>query len=142
VGRWRVSGRRQGEGVPLPLPENEVKGTQVKRLLTFALAGTILASALMAGLASASSPQKLNLRKPGAGMILADAKAFTVYAFSRDSRNQDRCVMIKGCAQNWPPLSASGKPLAGSGVKSSLIGTITIKGAVKRVIYSGHPLYT
>jgi predicted lipoprotein with Yx(FWY)xxD motif len=114
----------------------------VKRLLTIALAGAILASALTAGLASASSPQKLSLRKTGAGMILVDAKGFTVYAFSRDSRNSDKCVMISGCAQNWPPLTASAKPLAGSGVKSSLIGTITIKGAVKQVTYSGHPLYS
>jgi predicted lipoprotein with Yx(FWY)xxD motif len=114
----------------------------VKRLLTIALAGAILASALGAAFASAASPQKLSLRKTSAGMILVDSKGFTLYAFSRDSNNQDKCVSISGCASHWPPLTTSGKPLAGSGVKSSMIGTITIKGGTKQVTYDGHPLYT
>jgi predicted lipoprotein with Yx(FWY)xxD motif len=114
----------------------------VKRLLTLAIAGAVLASALTAALASASSPQKLSLHKTSAGMILVDAKGFTVYAFSRDARNSDKCIAISGCAQHWPPLTTAGKPLAGSGAKSSLIGTITIKGGLKQVTYAGHPLYT
>jgi len=114
----------------------------MRRIAITALAAAMLVSVLGAAIASASSPQKLSIRKTSAGMILVNSKGFTLYAFSRDSHNSDRCVSISGCAANWPPLTTSGTPVAGSGVKSSLLGTITIKGGAKQVTYNGHPLYS
>lgn len=114
----------------------------MKRLQIIAVAGAILASALSAGLASASSPVKLGLHKTSVGTILVDSRGFTVYAFSRDMRNQDICLNIGGCAAAWPPLTTAAKPIAGPGLKRSLIGTISIKGGAKQVTYAGHPLYT
>ena len=74
-------------------------------------------------------------------MILVNSKGFTVYAFSKDSRNKDACVKISGCAAIWPPLTTAAKPIAGSGVKASLLGTIPYKGNLRQVTYAGHPLY-
>lgn len=111
------------------------------------ISATLAAAALLAtgaaGLASAAAKrEKLQLRKTKVGTILVNGRGFTVYAFTKDSRNRDACVAIRECASIWPPLTSSGKALAGAGVKSSLIGTITIKGGAKQVTYAGHPLYT
>jgi predicted lipoprotein with Yx(FWY)xxD motif len=114
----------------------------VKRLLSIAVTGALLAAALSASLASASSPVKLSLRKTSVGMILVNSRGFTLYAYTRDRRNQDSCLKVGGCVSVWPPLTTAGKPVAGSGVKASMLGTITIKGGAKQVTYGGHPLYT
>jgi predicted lipoprotein with Yx(FWY)xxD motif len=114
------------------------------RRISAALAvAALLATGAAAGLASAAAKrEKLQLRKTKVGTILVNARGFTVYAFTKDSRNRDACVQIRECPSTWPPLTSSGKAIAGSGVKSSLIGTITIKGGAKQVTYGGHPLYT
>ena len=99
-----------------------------------------------AGAASASAPAAggstaISLRSTRLGRILVASNGHTLYAFSRDARNQDRCAMVSGCTRVWPIMAAHGKPKAGSGVKSSLLGTITV-GHVSQVTYAGHPLYT
>jgi predicted lipoprotein with Yx(FWY)xxD motif len=103
---------------------------------------TVAAIALaVTGVASAGgSRAKLLLRKTKVGTILVNSKGFTVYAFTRDSRNVDRC---KGsCATVWPLVTTNGKAIAGPGVKARLIGTITPRRGVHQVTYAGHPLYT
>lgn len=114
----------------------------MKRILTVMFA-TALALSLTASLASAgATPAKLQLRKTSVGTILVNAKGFTLYAFTRDGRNEDNCVKISGCLGAWPVVSTTGKAIAGPGVRASLIGTITLKGGSRQVTYAGHPLYT
>lgn len=84
----------------------------------------------------------VRLAKSADGSILVNAKGFTLYMFTADAKNSDKCVHVTGCAAAWPPLTVTGKPTAGSGVKASLLGTITISGGKKQVTYDGHPLYT
>ena len=108
---------------------------------------TVIAAALVAGIASAlaaaRSPRPaVQLRKTKLGKILVDAHGFTVYAFTRDKRNVDSCVKVKGCLPVWPAVTSSGKPVGGPGVKASLLGTIRLKHGVLQVTYAGHPLYT
>jgi predicted lipoprotein with Yx(FWY)xxD motif len=62
-----------------------------------------------------------------------------VYVFQRDSRNRSRC--FGECAQLWPPVYTSGKPIAGKGVRRSLLGSIK-RGKRRQVTYAGKPLYT
>jgi predicted lipoprotein with Yx(FWY)xxD motif len=75
-------------------------------------------------------------------MIIVNTRGFTVYAFTRDGRDKDNCAQVSGCPSVWPPVTTSSKAIAGRGVNSRLIGTITLKNGVKQVTYAGHPLYT
>jgi predicted lipoprotein with Yx(FWY)xxD motif len=114
----------------------------MKRIVVLAIA-SVATIALTAGLASASGRQaKLQLRNTSKGKILVDRAGFTLYMFTKDGRNKDACVKISGCTGVWPPLTTSGKSLAGPGVKSSLIGTIKVPHVGTQVTYAGRPLYT
>ncbi|MFI4977241.1 MAG: hypothetical protein ACHQC8_00965 [Solirubrobacterales bacterium] len=91
--------------------------------------------------ASASRVAKVQLRHTGLGNILVDASGFTLFRFTKDGRNQDMCVKISQCPGTWPALTTSGKPLAGPGVKASLLSTIKLPGGARQVTYAGHALY-
>lgn len=111
------------------------------RRTSMVLVAAALLVALAGGLASASTkPERIGLRRTGVGTILVNGRGFTVYVFTKDSTNHDVCVQIRGCARVWPPLTSAAKAVAGSGLKSSLVGSISIPGA-KQVTYAGHPLY-
>jgi len=62
----------------------------------------------------------------------------TLYLFEADARNQSTCT--GPCAGTWPPLTTTGRPLAGPGVKPGLLGTIK-RGVTAQVTYDGHALY-
>jgi predicted lipoprotein with Yx(FWY)xxD motif len=114
----------------------------VRRIL-IAMAAVAAVVPALAGMASAGGTRaKLQLRQTSKGKIIVNSGGFTIYAFTRDGRNKDNCVKINGCAGVWPLVATSGKPIAGPGVKSSLIGTIRPKPGVVQVTYAGHPLYT
>ncbi|HEV7938201.1 MAG TPA: hypothetical protein VGP18_09290 [Solirubrobacteraceae bacterium] len=86
--------------------------------------------------ARSSSSATVQLRHTSLGNILVNSSGRTLYEFTRDRTGKSTCVTIKGCSAVWPSLR-SGRPTAGSGVKSSLLST---SGGL--VTYAGHPLYT
>src|SRR5579859_1165393 len=88
--------------------------------------------------AHAARGAKLQLRHTALGTILVDGAGHTVYGFTRDSRNHDRCAATAGCTGIWPLLTSTGTPTAGPGVKRSLVSTIKVGGA-RQVTYAGHP---
>lgn len=92
--------------------------------------------------ASAARAATVHTANTSAGRILVDGAGFTLYEFTADSRNHDKCMSIGGCLGVWPALTVSGKPTAGSGAKGSLLGTISIGHGKRQVTYAGHPLYT
>jgi predicted lipoprotein with Yx(FWY)xxD motif len=73
------------------------------------------------------------------GEILADAEGRTVYLFTRDSDGTSACT--GDCLTAWPPLEASGPPVAGDGVDDSKLGTITRDDGTEQVTYASMPLY-
>jgi predicted lipoprotein with Yx(FWY)xxD motif len=73
------------------------------------------------------------------GTILVDSNGLTIYLFEKDSGTKSSC--FGGCASAWPPVRASGKPTAGSGLNASLIGTTPRSDGEPQVTYNGHPLY-
>jgi len=91
--------------------------------------------------AAAAGPARIQLRRTSLGEVLVDGRGFTVYAFSRDGKRKDQCVMTRGCTGVWPVIRTHGAPRAGRGVKRSLLGTIRISGGATQVTYAGHPLY-
>ena len=115
----------------------------------------ILASAALAGVASlstvavaqGSAPNAhaaragtVDLRSTSLGRILVNASGFTLYEFTRDSRNRDTCVKVRGCSAVWPALTSS-RPTAGPCVRAALLSTIRLPGGARQVTYAGHPLY-
>jgi predicted lipoprotein with Yx(FWY)xxD motif len=73
------------------------------------------------------------------GRILVNSNGRTLYLFKADSRRKSAC--FGACATAWPPLLATGKPTAGTGLTASKVGTITRSGRERQVTYNGHPLY-
>lgn len=91
--------------------------------------------------AAAAAASTISARHTAMGTILTDGRGFTLYAFSRDGRNRDRCIPTAGCAAIWPAVKTAGRPRAGSGVWGSLLGSIRISGGAMQVTYAGHPVY-
>jgi predicted lipoprotein with Yx(FWY)xxD motif len=111
------------------------------KLLT-ALAVTTVIAAAAAALALAggtTSGARLHIAKSRLGQILVDGKGITLYDFVKDKGKTSVCY--GACAALWPPLITHGKPVAGSGVRRSLLGTTKRKDGKLEVTYGGHPLY-
>jgi predicted lipoprotein with Yx(FWY)xxD motif len=73
------------------------------------------------------------------GKILVDGKGRTLYDFPPDKSMASTCY--GACAALWPPLTTSTKPVAGHGVRASLLGTTKRKDGKLEVTYNHHPLY-
>ena len=92
--------------------------------------------------ARASSPTTIGSRHATkAGVILVGPRGQTLYLFNRDQAGTSTCY--GRCARNWPPLRASGRPVAmpGSGVKQPWLSTTRRRDGSLQVTYQGHPLY-
>ena len=73
------------------------------------------------------------------GSMLFDSRKQAIYIFERDRENETVCY--GECAEAWPPVFSKGDPVAGKGVKQSLLGTIERRDGKKQVTYAGQPLY-
>jgi predicted lipoprotein with Yx(FWY)xxD motif len=109
-----------------------------------AIAGALsLAVGLSSALAanhSASTGVKVAVASSGLGRVLVDGRGRTLYLFEKDKHGKSACT--GQCASFWPPLIASGKPLAAAGAKASLLGTTKRRDGRLQVTYNHHPLYT
>ena len=78
------------------------------------------------------------------GTILVNAKGRTLYRYTLDRRNVNRCSSNATCNKYWPPLlvKSGAKPTAGGGAKAGKLGTIKAKNGMRQVTYGGWPLYT
>jgi predicted lipoprotein with Yx(FWY)xxD motif len=104
----------------------------VSIILALVVSGAAFAAALATG-------AKVTLHSTSRGKVLATSTGRTLYLDKADGRNKSNCT--GSCAAIWPPLLTKGKPVAGAGVKKSLLGTLK-RGAKLQVSYNGHPLYT
>ena len=87
-----------------------------------------------------SSPRPtVQVRRTGLGKILVDSRGRTLYLFKKDTGGRSRCS--GSCAVNWPPLLATGRLAAGSGVTGSKLGTTRRSDGKTQVVYNRHPLY-
>jgi predicted lipoprotein with Yx(FWY)xxD motif len=108
-----------------------------------AIGASTSASARPTGpVAGAAGVATVRLGSSSLGRILVDRHGGTLYNFTKDSRDKDTCVPTRGCTGLWPPFTTTGKPIAGQGVKASLLGTIKLPHGVEQVTYDGRPLYT
>jgi predicted lipoprotein with Yx(FWY)xxD motif len=109
-------------------------------LMTLAAAAFVAASAAAFAFASAAtSGSRVNVAKTHLGKILVDSKGITLYDFPPDRGKTSVCY--GACAALWPPLITHGKPVAGHGIRKSLLGTTKRQDGKLQVTYGGHPLY-
>ncbi len=73
------------------------------------------------------------------GGHLTDATGRTLYLWVADSAGKSTCV--GACASVWPPVPASGTPMAGPGVDAAKLTMIARSDGGEQIAYGGHPLY-
>lgn len=73
------------------------------------------------------------------GTVLIDGEGRTLYLWEADTTSRSTCN--GDCAKSWPPVTVTGEPVAGKGVKAGLLGTTTRDDGREEITYNGHPLY-
>jgi len=113
----------------------------IKLLITLAAAASVAATAAALPVAGSarSGGTRVDIAKTRLGRILVDSKGITLYDFPPDKGKISVCY--GACAALWPPLTTHAKPVAGHGVRASLLGTTKRKDGKLQVTYGGHPLY-
>jgi len=79
---------------------------------------------------------------PGLGKIITDGQGMTLYMYTPDNRGPSQCGGF--CAQQWPPLvlpRSISRPLAGPGIRATLLGTLRRADGQLQETYNGWPLY-
>ncbi len=87
--------------------------------------------------APATADATLLLSDSSLGQILTTADGMTLYLFTPDGSGPSTCT--GGCATAWPPFTE--EAVAGEGLDSLLLGTVTRDDGSLQVTYGGHPLY-
>lgn len=111
-------------------------------LAAIVVAGGVQAAA-SAGAAAAGSRHVMgtvHLEKLSVGSVLVDAAGMTLYVFGPDAHKRPTCT--GSCAAVWPPLLVRHKPIAGMGVKKTLLGSVRTASGKLQVTYDHWPLYT
>jgi len=73
------------------------------------------------------------------GKMLFDSKRQAIYIFENDPQGETVCY--GECAEAWPPVLTDGDPVAGRGLKASLLGTVKRRDGKLQATYAGKPLY-
>ncbi len=82
----------------------------------------------------------IGMRHTKLGNVIVDAQGRTLYLFEKDHGTSSSCT--GACASIWPPVTATGKPGAGTGLSATKISLIKRSDGTMQVSYGGHPLYT
>jgi predicted lipoprotein with Yx(FWY)xxD motif len=93
-----------------------------------------------APVANSTDGASIQLASSKLGKILVDSKGDTLYLWQADTGTASTCH--GACASAWPPLTTTGKPIAGPGLSASKLGTTKRQDGTTEVTYNGHPLYT
>ncbi len=94
-----------------------------------------------AATAATSAATVFSTRNSALGEILVSAGGRTLYHMSSEKRGVLECT--GSCAVTWPPLviSVRARPIAGTGITASLLGTVKRPDGRLQVTYRGLPLY-
>jgi predicted lipoprotein with Yx(FWY)xxD motif len=116
-------------------------------IVAMALLGGLWAPASTLGRPGEASTQtlvKVAFNKKLKHRILVTATGRTLYLWSDDPRGKPTCYDDETyhCSRGWIPLRATSTPVAGKGVKASLLTTVNRTDGDPQVMYNGHPLYT
>jgi len=95
---------------------------------------------LAAGAFAKASSATVSLKSTSLGAVLVNTSGRTLYVFAADRNGKSACSGV--CTTYWPPVIAKGKPSAGAGIRSALLGTTKRADGKLQVTYNHHPLYT
>jgi predicted lipoprotein with Yx(FWY)xxD motif len=88
----------------------------------------------------APTPVVMGIGHPSLGLILADDKGMTLYAFTKDTPGVSNCS--GDCATLWPPLLvAQGAVLSAGEGLSVALGTLQRADGTTQVTVNGQPVY-
>jgi predicted lipoprotein with Yx(FWY)xxD motif len=116
----------------------------VLALVVLATTCGLLVSAAYARRDTATSQATVKVAKSKFGQILVDGQGRSLYIFTPDTADQIECASAHyyRCSKTWRPLLTKGKPHAGPGVSSRLLGTVKrTDPSGLQVTYNGHPPY-
>src|ERR1700683_3045015 len=85
-----------------------------------------------------SAPPTVMTATSPLGTILVAANGRTLYELDSDTATMSTCT--GSCTMLWPPLTVTGKPIAGAGVDQSQLTVLNGPNG-DQVVYAGHPLY-
>jgi predicted lipoprotein with Yx(FWY)xxD motif len=103
------------------------------------------ASSAPAGASSASFVTVSAKGVPGVGTVLVNGQGQTLYMLTSEKDGKITCTQANGCTQAWPETrlaNGATAATAGSGVQSSLLGTVKDASGNLEVTYNHWPLYT
>lgn len=104
------------------------------------VAALVLVAALLVGAGpAAAAGTRITVSSSKFGPMVWGPKRQAIYVFQRDKFKASRCT--GECAEAWPPVYTTGKPVAGKGARQSLLGSIRRKDGRRQVTYRGRPLY-
>jgi predicted lipoprotein with Yx(FWY)xxD motif len=81
---------------------------------------------------------------PGVGTVLVNGAGRTLYLLTSEKGGKLTCTDDNGCTKVWPDTelpSGVTQAIAGSGIQSSLLGTVKSASGSLYVSYAGWPLY-
>jgi predicted lipoprotein with Yx(FWY)xxD motif len=102
-------------------------------------------SSAPAGAPSAAATAISTKSVHGVGTVLVNGQGQTLYMLTSEKGGKNTCTQANGCTQAWPEtLLANGVTTAkaGSGVQSSLLGTVKDTSGHLEVTYNHWRLYT
>ena len=81
----------------------------------------------------------------GVGTVLVDGQGKTLYLLTSEKGGKVTCTPSNGCTKFWPEITlpkGATAATAGTGVQSSLLGTVKDASGNLEVTYNGWPVYT
>jgi predicted lipoprotein with Yx(FWY)xxD motif len=110
------------------------------RRLEFLVVVVVLLGVPVAG-AATKTPTVSATRNGVLGEIIVGSGGRTLYDTTMDRAGKVACTGM--CVARWLPLRVAAhlRPLAGTGVVASMLGTVERPDGSRQVTYRGHPLY-
>jgi predicted lipoprotein with Yx(FWY)xxD motif len=85
-------------------------------------------------------PATITAAETSLGTVIVDADGRTLYLYTNDTGTTS--AVPDNILAAWPPLIASGPPVAGEGTDAAKLGTAMQPNGETWVTYNGHLLYT
>jgi predicted lipoprotein with Yx(FWY)xxD motif len=121
-----------------------MRGRVIRWGLPLALLALVAAGAVVAMADTTTASDTIDVGKTSTlGTVLVAANGHTLYRYTVDGKNINRCSSIPACNTYWPALlvKTGTTPTVASGASAKLAGTIGAAHGMRQVTYAGFPLY-